>query len=282
VRFFLLGDTGMGNQAQVDVAKVMEGVCATKGCDFAVLLGDNFYNTGVSGVDDPQWQSKFEIPYSGLDIPFYAVLGNHDYGGNGTGNDFLKGPIEVEYGRISAKWVMPDTHYTFTAGNVGFLALDTNSIMWGNTSNGDQGAWFQSAVTQLSASQWVIGLGHHPYKSNGSHGNAGRYEGIPYIPIWSGQKVKDFMDTYVCGSVDLYVCGHDHNRQWLNETLCGAELIVSGAGAKLTPLAGRGNKAFFEDDTIEGVLYVVITGGTLHAEFLDRNGVVQFTRDLVK
>ncbi|MBL9107498.1 MAG: metallophosphoesterase [Myxococcales bacterium] len=49
--------------------------------DFGILLGDNFYVSGVSGVsgvDDPQWQDKFELPYSDLTFPIYAVLGNHD------------------------------------------------------------------------------------------------------------------------------------------------------------------------------------------------------------
>lgn len=28
--------------------------------DFILLLGDNFYNNGVTGVDDPQWQTTFQ------------------------------------------------------------------------------------------------------------------------------------------------------------------------------------------------------------------------------
>jgi len=177
---------------------------------------------------------------------------------------------------------MPDTHYTFTFENVGFIALDTNSIMWGNTQNGDQAAWYSTALTEVAGSEWTFAIGHHPYKSNGKHGNAGIYEGIPFIPIVSGQAVADFFDNTVCGTIDLYVCGHDHNRQWLNETLCGAPLIVSGAGAKTTALVGRGNQTFYEDDTTEGFLYVTIEGKSLHSEFIDRHGVVNFTRDLTK
>ena len=49
------------------------------GFGFVVLLGDNFYEDGVASVDDPQWQTKFEDPYANIDLPFYAVLGNHDH-----------------------------------------------------------------------------------------------------------------------------------------------------------------------------------------------------------
>ena len=54
------------------------------------LLGDNIYDSGVTSVTDPQWQTKFEIPYMGVNLPFYVVLGNHDYGGNGAGTEFDK------------------------------------------------------------------------------------------------------------------------------------------------------------------------------------------------
>src|SRR5687767_5268778 len=53
IRFVALGDAGEGNDAQYEVSTAIEQVCADHGgCDFAVYLGDNFYDSGVSGVDD--------------------------------------------------------------------------------------------------------------------------------------------------------------------------------------------------------------------------------------
>jgi hypothetical protein len=82
----------------------------------------------------------------------------------------------------------------------------------------------------------------------------------------------------MCGTVDLYLAGHDHNRQWLNEptALCGAELIVSGAGAKTTDLVGQGNTTHFEDDTTEGFVWFEIRGMSMEARFIDRDGRVEF------
>src|SRR5690606_16435034 len=76
VRFLALGDGGRGNSKQYEVAAAMEGVCAAKGCDFAIYLGDNIYSDGVSSVDDSQFEEKFESPYASLDFPFYMALGN--------------------------------------------------------------------------------------------------------------------------------------------------------------------------------------------------------------
>ena len=85
-----MGDTGKGNTGQQDVANAVARKCAASGCDFVQLLGDNIYESGVTSVTDAQWQTKFEKPYMGISQPFYVVLGNHDYGGNGAGNEFDK------------------------------------------------------------------------------------------------------------------------------------------------------------------------------------------------
>jgi hypothetical protein len=60
VRFAAIGDTGKGNTGQKQVADAIARKCAASGCDFVQLLGDNIYDSGVTSVTDPQWQTKFE------------------------------------------------------------------------------------------------------------------------------------------------------------------------------------------------------------------------------
>lgn len=291
VRFVVMGDTGEGNDGQRRIADAIAAKCAADGCDFVVLLGDNIYDEGVEDVADGQWQSKFEQPYGGLDLPFYAVLGNHDYGGTlggGMGNEFWKGPVEVEYSDHSSKWIMPATHYTMRHQNVGFVMIDTNSLIWDNVENGDQRDWYPSAMAEIGGVDWVIAAGHHPYRSNGPHGNAGNYEGIEVggieipnpVPLLNGSRVKSYFDEVMCGSVDFYFAGHDHNRQWLaeNDRLCGAELIVSGAGSKVKELHDRGNQVHYADGSEIGFFYAAIEGNTFTGQFLDSQGNVDFER----
>lgn len=294
VRFIAIGDAGKGNADQRRVAIAMRDLCAAKGCDFVLMLGDNIYDAGVESTTDPQWQTKFEQPYMDVDLPFYVALGNHDYGGKllvdvaGIGNEFDKGQVEVDYTQVSTKWHMPATHYTFTWGDVGFIVLDTNSILWGDTTYGDQAGWLPSALAQVAGKRWIFTAGHHPYRSNGQHGNAGDYDApellgvtVPNpLPIQNGDAVKSFFEDHVCGIGQVYFSGHDHSRQWLDEptALCGTELIVSGAGATVTSIQDRGNKAFYEDATEVGFLYVVVDGDTFTGEFYDGDGALDFSR----
>ncbi len=103
VRFVAIGDAGEGNLAQYEVGDAVAEVCAARGCDFALYLGDNFYDSGVSDVDDELFRSRFELPYAKVDFPFYVVLGNHDLGFDGIGLELWKAPIYVEYTARSAK-----------------------------------------------------------------------------------------------------------------------------------------------------------------------------------
>lgn len=298
VRFIAMGDTGKGNTTQRNIGIAIRDLCAAKGCDFVLLLGDNVYDAGTDSVTDPQWQTKFEEPYHDIDLPFYAALGNHDNGGKliidaaGIGNEFDKGAVEVEYTQVSSKWKMPATHYTFTKNHVGFIVLDTNALLWSNTDYGNQTTWLPQALMDVQGKDWVLFAGHHPYLSNGTHGNAGNYDapelaGIPIpnpLPIQNGNDLKSWFDSNACGIGQVYFAGHDHSRQWIEEpsALCNTQLIVSGAGSATTELKNRGNNALFQDATKAGFMYVDIDGDTFTGEFYDSTGALDFSHSFTK
>ncbi len=285
VRFVAFGDTGEGNEAQYAVGQAMATLCAEKGCDFGILLGDNFYDSGVEGVDDPQWQDKFELPYEDITFPLYPTLGNHDYGGNGIGVDFdtNKAQYQIDYTNISQIWTLPSKYHSFKLEHAEFWDLDTNQIMT-DPINGDatpQQNWLTSGLAS-SAATWKIAFGHHPYISNGDHGNAGSYEnleGIP-LPFVTGKSVKEFVEDAICGKVDVYICGHDHNLQWL-EPKCGTEFIVSGAGSKSEGLPGD-NPAYFVAPDTEGFVWIEIKDDTFTGVFYDQTGKELFSKTITK
>lgn len=277
VRFVAMGDCGKGNGEQAAVAAAVQAKCAQSGCDFVQLLGDNIYDSGVSSVDDPQWWTKFEQPYQNVTLPFWVVLGNHDYGGGGTGYETWKADVQVAYSQKSNKWKLPAKYYGHQETNVDFFGTDTNAAMFDAHAQQklDLSGWIAN-----STAPWKIAFGHHPYRSNGPHGNAGSYEGLPFVPIVNGAGVKDLMDSTVCGKVDVYISGHDHSLQWLTEPCQGTELLVSGGGASHTDLPGNNPTHFAAAST--GFLYVVIDAASFTGEFYDGQGQLLFARTLSK
>ncbi|MDP2305082.1 MAG: metallophosphoesterase [Pseudomonadota bacterium] len=263
IRFIAMGDAGTGEEDQYLVADAVAAVCAVNGCDFALFLGDNFYGDGVESVDDEQWEEKFEQPYAALEFPFYAVIGNHDYGSGGGGFEVDRANAQVEYAALSDKFKMPSLFYTHVKGNATFIGLDTTSLDWARTA--EQAAWLPGALASATTT-WKIAYGHHPYISNGDHGNA-------------NENFGPFFEENLCGKVDVYLCGHDHDLQWLEPT-CGTEFIVSGAAAKLRDVSGS-NPTFYENSHL-GFMWVEIIGRTFTGVFYDENGEEMFRRSFTK
>jgi len=282
VRFIAIGDSGTGKDGQYKVAAALEAVCAAKGCDFAIGLGDNIYESGVDSIDDIQFDLKFEDPYQNLNFPFYMALGNHDnswiIGGDGANNQ--RGDIQVDYhyreDRKSEKWQMPARYYQFDAPAsrtplVSFFSMDTNPVASAGDPSDEfnkddyaqtQGQWLRQGFT-ASTAPWKIAYGHHPYISNGSHGNAGNYDSL----IGQGKYFKQMVEQHVCGNADFLIVGHTHALQWLKQvdSCPGTGHIVSGAGAKTKNFLTKTelNDYHWQQDDILGFFYIEIQGDEL-------------------
>lgn len=237
VRFVAVGDTGKGNAGQRRVARAMGQICAERGCDFALLLGDNYYPRGMQAPGDPRIDELVTDVYRELGIPVLAVLGNHDWG-RGLDDDAAR--WQVEWARSHDFVRMPERYYRFVAGDATFFALDTTPVFWGNDRAQDR--WLREAVRR-APTRWKIVFGHHTFRSDGEHGNAGAYEGLGFVPIVRGSPLRRLFEGGVCGVADLYLAGHDHNLQWIEH--CGADLVVTGAGATARDLVDRGNHPRF-------------------------------------
>jgi tartrate-resistant acid phosphatase type 5 len=302
VRFVALGDMGTGDEDQLRVARAVATVCAARGCDFAVGLGDLIYPAGATSPDDPQFVEKFETPYAGLDFPFWNVLGNHDNGqdplgltapAGGIGLWYTGGDVEVAYAqrtdRVSDKWTMPARHYMFDEGPIHFVGLDTNTLAFYGVPTSpeaasklqEQEAWLPSAV-DAGEGPWRIAMGHHPYVSNGPHGNAGSYDGYPF-PGYNGDHLKAVFEESLCDRIDLYLAGHDHNLQWLAPVpSCGrTQFIVSGGGGgDVYELPGDG-PAYFQAESL-GFWWIEIQGDTLQALAFDDDAQLLFGQSVAK
>ncbi len=162
--FLALGDTGSGNATVRNVGRAMAEVLEQRGAEFVLLLGDNFYPEGVSGPDDPLWESHFMEPFPAerLPIPFYAVLGNHDHRGD-------RPDAQVAW-RGDPRWRMPRRFYDFQRELAGVpwvhvFLLDTTPFHHGDKAEiAEQVGWLE-AVLPASEARWKLVVTHHPVRS---------------------------------------------------------------------------------------------------------------------
>jgi len=224
-----IGDQGTGRFKQWQVAQAMERVAARDGrLDMVVLLGDNFYGKSLTGIHDWNWQMKFERVYWGhylSHIPFYAVLGNHDYP--------VSSDIEIEYGRQhagSGRWQMPDHTYTKDFGRVDGRPLLRVVFLDSAVPSSELKAQIdllEQAFDQPGPQPvWRVVAAHHPLRNAGKHGEE---------PSLLAQLLPALRRSHV----DLYLSGHDHNQQLLLREGEPAWLISGGGGQTLSPLAAN-------------------------------------------
>lgn len=275
-----VGDTGKGNRDQSLVGTAMAQTCQRNACKFALLLGDNIYDVGLSSPQDTQMVDKFERPYAGVEVPFYVALGNHDYGK--FANDWKKGDYQVEYGKINKKYVLPSHYYSFAHDNALFIVLDTSRLFHGK--DVERQLQFVKDALARNQKKWVVVVAHHPYISNGPHGNAGNYDGVPFPP-YSGIHIKDFFEKHLCAVTDLFISGHDHFLQTLpGSGLCKQTLfVVSGGGASTgedNQLKGK-NPYYFQKAMV-GFTSLHFTDKTLKIAHLGINQQVEHSYTIEK
>jgi hypothetical protein len=103
---------------------------------FVVALGDNFYDNGVYSSTDSTWDYLWKDVYLGfqeLNIPWYPVFGNHDYGYGATG---VKAQIQRYHDHTDDDiWMFESTNYTKTfsipgpgGGTVCIVFIDTTTL----------------------------------------------------------------------------------------------------------------------------------------------------------
>merc|ERR1740123_2777543 len=76
-----IGDWGLPGKQERSVVDRMAMQAGNVSAQLVLLLGDNFYPHGVSAWNDDQFVSTYEAVFTSpsLQIPHFAVLGNHDY-----------------------------------------------------------------------------------------------------------------------------------------------------------------------------------------------------------
>jgi acid phosphatase len=266
--FFALGDAGTGGPGQRAVAAAMARKAERDGCDFVLLLGDNFYPDGVDSEDDPRFEIDFEQVYAkpALDVPFFAVLGNHDHHPESV-------VAQLARTKRGTRWCMPGRRYAFErelddGTLLDFFAVDTTPIHRGEENWEDEVVWLRGALRE-SKGRWKIVFGHHPVRSAAARGSLDPVQ-------------KELEPVLVEGGADLYLCGHHHCLQMLKPRK-GLACVVSGAGggADNPGIVGWTDEVEYAA-TLGGFVAVRATRDQLLIEFVRMDGGTQYARVIEK
>ena len=260
-----IGDWGrLGGYAQREVAESMGAAAAAVSASFIVSVGDNFYDAGVSSVDDSQFNESWRDIYTHPALsarPWLVIAGNHDYRG---GTPSLRG--QIDYSARDPRWRFPALNTTMSyafggqpGSDVQFVFVDTCPYIQKYKESPDnpafaaamaaadptaQLAWLEKTLGAAAASPSTaatIVVGHHPIYSGGEHGDSEDLK-VAFLPL------------FMRYGVDAYIAGHDHTLIHLAAN--GTQFVVSGAGSKI-----RDNTIW----TNETRFFADVAGFTVHS-----------------
>jgi len=281
LRFVVTGDAG-GTHSEL-----REGLAALSRrthVDGIILVGDNFYPCGISGLSDPQW-TKITAHFGPSHLPIYPILGNHDYGDQ---QEHARGTYstcghpdpgaEVQATGKIPDWRFPARNYLMQSPLADFVMLDTQPIalgfskpVAGSATAQEEASWLGATLDRLQ-SHWRIVVGHHTIYSSGIHGRKNDA---------TQQRMRALLPLLREKHVDLYICGHDHDMELLGDLQHGTDpvFLVSGAGSGLDALRPR--RAAQEPPTIYpsfptqshlGFAVLELSQDHLAITFYDRSG----------
>lgn len=285
VAFIGIGDwggSGLGGKHatnQQDVARQMAKTAKAASIQYVVNTGDNFYYCGIRNTSDYQINLDFESVYTddSLAVPWYSILGNHEYGYNPD--------AQIGYKDSKGRWVM-DAHYYSKRVKLGSSAsyasmffLDTSPCVQEYRADDPSGwdpcstqypdclpinegscdfnanilkqdceaqlTWFTNALAAVPQGDWIFVSGHH---------------------MADEITVADFVTPMEKAGVHLYLNGHVHTLA--HYSVNGrSSYVTTGAGSMVNTVDQEQHDIFEKSGGAkhEEIWSKKVAGFTLHA-----------------
>ncbi|KAL1541754.1 Purple acid phosphatase 17 [Salvia divinorum] len=276
LRFLVVGDWGRrGEFNQSQVASQMGRIGEEMDIDFVVSTGDNFYDNGLKGVEDPNFVESFTNVYThkSLQKQWFSVLGNHDYRGDAVAQ------LSPLLRKIDTRWLCLRS-FVVDAEVAELFFVDTSPFVEEYfTSPGDHvydwrdvyppKTYTSHLLKDLelelknSKATWKIVVGHHAIRSVSHHGD-------------TQELVDQLLPILEANDVDLYLNGHDHCLQRISDTKSPIQFLTSGAGSKawrgdVNTTNGQGLEFFYDG---QGFMSVELTQSDITVVFYDVFGAI--------
>ncbi|MCL2502551.1 MAG: metallophosphoesterase [Bacteroidales bacterium] len=251
IRFIVASDMGrIGESEQKAIAELMGRFAQDNRIDFMAIAGDPIHHVGVIGVEDTVWNERIEDIYTAPSlhaIPWYVVLGNHEY----------QGCVQaiIDYSKVSERWNAPERYFTMTQrigrkNNILFVFIDTTPLIekyrqldheehiYSDASEQSierQINWLDSVLLG-SNDRWKIVVGHHPVYAKTTKEAHERTD--------MQKRVGALFEKH---GVDFYICGHIHNFQHIHRTGSKVHYVVNSSASQSRPV--------YEIDEVEGMIF---------------------------
>ena len=280
LNFYLANDLGRnGYYDQKPIAELMGRMAEAIDIEFVVAAGDVHHFEGVRSVDDPLWMTNYELIYSHPDLmlPWYPVLGNHEYRGNTQ--------AVIDYSNVSARWQMPARYYTKVmeedGATVRLVMVDTAPLLdkyrkdtekYPDAAAQDmeaQLAWVDSVLT-VAKEDWVLVVGHHPIYAYTDKSESERTD------------LQKRLDTILRkhGNVDFYLCGHIHNFQHIRKEGSDIDYVVNTSGSLSRDVEPTDGTVFCSSAT--GFSLITVDKHEIDLYMMDKDGNVIHTNKRTK
>jgi Calcineurin-like phosphoesterase len=215
--------------------------------DYIVNVGDSTYSTPIPSKVLADMRPWAEDVAEGRML---SLLGNEDYGG--SCNPEAADPVR------SALLITRDHGVEHLGGGLLDL-LFVNSTCGSADGYSATSRQAHQYAQDLAAStaRWRITLSHHPEYSSGPNGGLAAIRWV------------------VAPGVDLFIAGHDHDFEHLEED--GRSFVVDGAGGRSlykACAAGCVPGSLWHDDTVYGAVRLTVTEQALTVDFVAASGRV--------
>jgi len=271
-----------------DVAKQMGKTASELNVQLVINTGDNFYYCGVENITDSLFKTDFEDVFSdkSLNVPWYGILGNHDYAYDVTPQLTYKSPN-------NDRWQIPDRNYTkrvLLGGSTyaTFVFIDSNPCIksyratdpsgWDpcsgtygeckDTADNEchfhehivaqdcesQYNWLKTTLDAIDQNDWIIAVGHHEADQI---------------------NVQDFTALLIARKINLYLNGHTHAlKHYQIDGNKNIDWVTSGAGCMVhtydqdtcdtQDCTGLTDERYTTTHKVEEVFYKKVSGFTVH------------------
>lgn len=248
--FFVLGDSGTGNQAQEDVRDALVANYNQQAVDLLLHVGDVHQQAG------DEYDSIYFDVYQPLlqELSFFTAIGNHDtYTDNG-------GPYLDSFYSPGTNGHPDGRYYWHTWANSFFINIDTNIDF---TEGSPQYNFIAEALNSAERAQsdWTFAYFHHPPYSE-------------YWPPWEGsQEVREHLvPLFEAHNVDMVFNGHTHSYE--RGSLNGVHYFISGGGGGNLDTFGRDFPHVLFSTAEYHFLRLDINGLKLDLKAIDTTGAV--------